>query len=77
MTFAPISLLRRLLTPKPHGPLDPAEREGRRVCETAEPCSDFDEQFSANPTGRAFVNRAQGRGPSGINPFRKSGEAND
>ena len=36
MTFAPISLLRRLLTPKPHGPLDPAEREGRRVCETAD-----------------------------------------
>ena len=33
--FAPISLLRRLLTPKPHGPItDPAEREGRRVCET-------------------------------------------
>ena len=35
MTFAPVSLLRRLLTPKPHGPVtDPAEREARRVNET-------------------------------------------
>lgn len=34
-----IARLLRLLAvkrAKPHGPLDPAEREGRRVCETAD-----------------------------------------
>ena len=41
--------------------------------DTGEPCSDYDPEFSANPSGPGFhpTDHAQGRGASRFNPYRK------